>query len=238
MILNGPTIQEQSGHSSASTPISQLMFNSYACCRQSISIESITHGHNRETSLPVYLGMLMHTKTRKRDLVDTLFHLGLSVSYDKISFSVLTKFISFMTSITERQCGTNKYDKQTLKRMLRGTACGRHHTVTVDVQVPSDTLPTCSQWHYSHMWHCPLYEALLIYQFFRVSTHLTCLVTLSIHVPLPGGTVPSPSPHCPGLIHLALLGTPSHPFPSQAVQAAAPHTHITEALLLRESPTS
>jgi len=28
--------------------------------------------------------MLMHTKTRKRDLVDTLFHLGLSVSYDRV----------------------------------------------------------------------------------------------------------------------------------------------------------
>jgi hypothetical protein len=26
----------------------------------------------------------MHTKTRKRDLVDTLFHLGLSISYDRV----------------------------------------------------------------------------------------------------------------------------------------------------------
>ena len=88
MILNGPTIQEQSSHSSVSTPtltISQLlMFNSYARRRQSTSIESTKHGHNRETPLPVYLGMLMHTKTRKRDLVDTLFHLDLSVSYDRV----------------------------------------------------------------------------------------------------------------------------------------------------------
>ena len=88
MILNGPTIQEQSSHSSVSTPaltVSQLlMFNSIARRRQSTSIESTKHGHNRETPLPVYLGMLMHTKTRKRDLVDTLFHLGLSVSYDRV----------------------------------------------------------------------------------------------------------------------------------------------------------
>ncbi len=28
--------------------------------------------------------MLMHTKTHKRDLVDTLFHMGLSVSYDRV----------------------------------------------------------------------------------------------------------------------------------------------------------
>ena len=81
MILNGPTIQEQSSHSTPTLTISQLlMFNSYARRRQSTSIRSITHGHNRETPLPVYLGMLIHTKTRKRDLVDTLFYFGLSVS--------------------------------------------------------------------------------------------------------------------------------------------------------------
>ncbi len=34
--------------------------------------------------MPVYLGMLMHTKTGKRDRVDTLFQLGLSVSYDRV----------------------------------------------------------------------------------------------------------------------------------------------------------
>ena len=85
MILNAPTIQEQSSHSTPTLTISQLlMFNSYARHRQSTSIRSITHGHNRETPLPVYLGMLIHTKTRKRDLVDTLFHLGLSVSYDRV----------------------------------------------------------------------------------------------------------------------------------------------------------
>ena len=85
MILNGPTIQEQSSHSTPTLTISQLlMFNSYARRRQSTSIRSITHGHNRETPLPVYLGMLIHTKTRKRDLVDTLFHFGLSVSYDRV----------------------------------------------------------------------------------------------------------------------------------------------------------
>ena len=42
------------------------------------------HSHNRETPLPVYLGTLIHTKTRKRDLVDTLYHLGLSISYDRV----------------------------------------------------------------------------------------------------------------------------------------------------------
>ena len=87
MILYGPSIQEQSVHSIVSTPtltISQLlMFNSYARRRQSTShSESTKHSHNRETPLPVNLGMLMHTKTRERDLVNNL--LGLSVSYDRV----------------------------------------------------------------------------------------------------------------------------------------------------------
>ena len=34
--------------------------------------------------MPVYLGILMHTKTHKRDMLDTLFHMGLLVSYDRV----------------------------------------------------------------------------------------------------------------------------------------------------------
>ncbi|KAJ8396338.1 hypothetical protein AAFF_G00019150 [Aldrovandia affinis] len=101
MILNGPNIQEQSCHSSVSTAtltVSQLlMFNSYAHHRESTSTtESTRHSHNRETPLPVYLGTLIHTKTRKRDLVDTLFHLGLSISYDRV--------LSISTDLGDRIC--------------------------------------------------------------------------------------------------------------------------------------
>jgi hypothetical protein len=87
MMLNGPNIQEQSSYSSIPAPtltISQLvMFNSSARRRQS-TVDPTKHSHNRETPVPVYLGVLMHTKTRKRDLVDNLFHLGLSISYDRV----------------------------------------------------------------------------------------------------------------------------------------------------------
>ena len=50
------------------------------------------------SSLPVYLGILMHTKTRKRALVESLYELGLSVSYDRvleISTDVGTKICEF-----------------------------------------------------------------------------------------------------------------------------------------------
>ncbi len=64
------------------------MFNSFSRHRESTNTaKSTKHSHNRETPVPVYLGMLMHTKTGKRDLVDTLFQLGLSVSYDRVMSS-------------------------------------------------------------------------------------------------------------------------------------------------------
>ena len=42
------------------------------------------HNPVRETLLPLYLGIFIHGKTRKRELVDVLFNHGLSVSYDRI----------------------------------------------------------------------------------------------------------------------------------------------------------
>ncbi|CAH3023090.1 unnamed protein product [Porites evermanni] len=38
----------------------------------------------REPPLPIYLGLMTHTETRKRTLVDKLYSLGLSISYDRV----------------------------------------------------------------------------------------------------------------------------------------------------------
>ena len=48
------------------------------------SSNAVQHNLDRETRLPLYLGLLVHNKTRKRDLIDILFERGLSVSYDRI----------------------------------------------------------------------------------------------------------------------------------------------------------
>ena len=42
----------------------------------------------RETPLPIYLGLSIHAWTRKRELVDDFFKLGLSVSYVSISTGI------------------------------------------------------------------------------------------------------------------------------------------------------
>ena len=87
MVLNGPNIETQSS-SSISQPvltISQLlMHNSLVRTRKNHTSSTIRHNQERETPLPIYLGVLIHTKTRKRELVEILYELGLSVSYNLV----------------------------------------------------------------------------------------------------------------------------------------------------------
>jgi len=47
----------------------------------------------------------MHTKTRKRDLVDTLFHLRFSVSYDKVLrlHSIAQLYVTVVGSVRENR---------------------------------------------------------------------------------------------------------------------------------------
>lgn len=87
MILDGPDIQSQSqsvsGTHQASLSIAQLLqYNSSA--RRRTGSAGIRHNKARETPLPIYVGLTVHARTRKRDLVETLFDLGLSISYDRV----------------------------------------------------------------------------------------------------------------------------------------------------------
>ena len=77
---------EQSIESSnAAQSITQLMiFNSVKCTRNKKGSTEIHHAPGNETALPLYLGLLMHNKSRKCDLVDILFQHGVSVSYDRV----------------------------------------------------------------------------------------------------------------------------------------------------------
>ena len=60
------------------------MHNSLVRTRKNHSSSIIRHNQERETPLPIYLGVLIHTKTRKRELVEILYELGLSVSYSRV----------------------------------------------------------------------------------------------------------------------------------------------------------
>ena len=68
----------------AALTLSQLlMFNSFKRCRDGNS-HTLRHQLERDTPLAQYVGVLIHSKTRKRELVDALFELGLCISYDRL----------------------------------------------------------------------------------------------------------------------------------------------------------
>ena len=65
--------------------ISQLlMSNSIIRRRENQHILRTKHSQAREVPLSKYLGVSVYTKTRKRELVDRLYELGLSISYDRV----------------------------------------------------------------------------------------------------------------------------------------------------------
>jgi len=88
MILNGPNIEVQSSSTAMSQSvltISQLLVhNSLVRSQKNHTSSSVRHNHDRETPLPIFLGVMLHTKTRKRDFVVGMYHLGLSISYSRV----------------------------------------------------------------------------------------------------------------------------------------------------------
>ena len=86
MILYGPNITTQYDYDSMPQPaltVSQLlMYNSVH--RKTSTSTTSRHSIEHETPLPVYLGIMIHTKTRKRTLVDAFHDLGLCISYDRV----------------------------------------------------------------------------------------------------------------------------------------------------------
>ena len=79
MILGGTNIKNQHDNSSdikgAVSSLTQLLiFNSIK--RGGTETTGMRHHHDRETVLTLYMGILLHAKTRKRELADELFSNG------------------------------------------------------------------------------------------------------------------------------------------------------------------
>jgi hypothetical protein len=94
MILEGSSIKKEKSDENeklartAALTISQLLiFNAINRKRATQSSEESVpsrHSIKRETPLPLYLGLVIHAETRKKQLVDKFYRLGLSVSYDRV----------------------------------------------------------------------------------------------------------------------------------------------------------
>ena len=86
MILYGPSIQDQLEHniSQAALTVAQLLKFNCSSRRREESTGSGRHNRDRETPVPLYVGHSTHALTRKRELVDSLYKLGISISYDRV----------------------------------------------------------------------------------------------------------------------------------------------------------
>ena len=91
MVMEGSDFHNSSSSRQAALSISQVLkFNSVKHQRKSrkdedcTSSQSVRHSTTQETPLPIYVGLMLHAETRKRGLVDKLFRLGLSISYDRV----------------------------------------------------------------------------------------------------------------------------------------------------------
>ena len=88
MILDGPSFKDQmTDTTTAALTIAQMLkFNSVKHKRkQSTSASStVRHRPAQETPVPMYVGMMLHAQTCKRELVDRLSQLGISISYDRV----------------------------------------------------------------------------------------------------------------------------------------------------------
>ena len=89
MILEGTSIacadqpSSRSGRSNIAYIKSQLIaFNSVKFSSGSSNV--VRHSEGKKTPLPIYLGLMIHAMTRKRDIIDKLHRLGLSISYDHV----------------------------------------------------------------------------------------------------------------------------------------------------------
>ena len=87
MVLEGPSIKDQMAEetSPAALAIAQLLkFNSVKHKRTAGTAAFVRHRTSQETPVPLHIGLMLHSYTRKRELVERMAHLGLSISYDRV----------------------------------------------------------------------------------------------------------------------------------------------------------
>ncbi|CAG2215325.1 unnamed protein product [Mytilus edulis] len=106
MLLYGPDITTDSFSQETLSIAQMLIFNSHKRIQK-----SNRHAKSRETPSQMYLGIVIHCQTRKRGLIDKLYKLGLSVSYDRI--------LSVSASLTNTLCKQYQEDGYVCPPSLR-----------------------------------------------------------------------------------------------------------------------
>ena len=88
MVLEGPSIKDQMADTTPAVLANAQMLT-FNCIKDNrahptTGIVTARHSPAQETPVPTYVGMMLHAHTRKRELVDRLSHLGMSISYTRV----------------------------------------------------------------------------------------------------------------------------------------------------------
>lgn len=84
MVEHGVDIKSQLELGSSKTDLAVAQLLQYNCYRHKSNSSTFRHSHNRETPFPIFMGLSLYGKTRKRGLVELLHDHGLSISYDRV----------------------------------------------------------------------------------------------------------------------------------------------------------
>ena len=85
MILNGPNIKDQGRRESqACLTIGQSIVYNTKKGTSCTVVKKTRHTLEREPPLPIYIGMNVHALTRSKKLIQQLYQMGISISYDRI----------------------------------------------------------------------------------------------------------------------------------------------------------
>ena len=84
MTLYGLNIKNHEDSSQVTRTISQLLlFNSKKRARENKEFR-FRHDISRETRIKVYIGLSIHDETRNKSLIEKLYTLGITISYDRV----------------------------------------------------------------------------------------------------------------------------------------------------------
>ena len=86
LILYGPNLKDQKKHETQAclTAAQVLLYN---VKKRSPSRNDVKPRHTlqREPPIPIYIGLNVHQTTRSKKLIDQLYWLGISISYDRVT---------------------------------------------------------------------------------------------------------------------------------------------------------
>ena len=158
MVLDGPNIASQSSNITA--PQAVLTLAQIICYNTSIrrrkESTATFHSTKREPPLPIYIGLMLHAKTRKRGIIEKMHQLGLSISYDRV--------LQISTDVGNSVCDQFEKDQLVCPPKLRGglfttgaAECSRQGfnqvmIRTVDTDVMVIAISTFQQLGISELW--------------------------------------------------------------------------------------